>query len=40
MYSTEFDHTEHRRVVAGSEMIVNCEHFNARLQSVIEGTHV
>src|SRR5690242_20281331 len=38
MFSTDFNHGEHRRVIAGTEMIVNCEHYNARLQSVIEGT--
>lgn len=38
MFSTVFNHSENRRVIAGTEMIVNCEHYNARLQSVIEGT--
>lgn len=38
MYSTEFNHAENRRVIAGTEMVVNCEHFNTRLQSVVEST--
>ncbi|HSK02179.1 MAG TPA: 4-vinyl reductase [Kofleriaceae bacterium] len=38
MFSTRFDHVEHRRLIAGTEMIVNCEHYMSRLQSVVEGT--
>lgn len=38
MFKTDFNHTEHRRLIAGTEMTVNCEHYNSRLQSIIEGT--
>ena len=38
MYSTVFNPTENRRVIAGTEMLVNCEHYNSRLQSTVEGT--
>lgn len=38
MFPTRFDHHEHRRLIAGTEMLVNCEHYMSRLQRVVEGT--